>query len=107
MYRIVSGESEGFSETIVAIRLHGNGCYVPCAAEEAEGFCAKIASRVKDEERGEERIALTDTVFALHAGAMRGTEPVGKAEEVNGAEELEAQNIALGKAYTEGVNSVD
>lgn len=75
----------GYSDTAVFIRLHENGCYVPCAKAEAEGFCVKIAQTRVDEETGEETVELRDTVYALREGSLRGTEPVASLEEISGA----------------------
>ena len=32
------GTFAGYADSIVPIRLHGNGCYVPCEENQAEGF---------------------------------------------------------------------
>ena len=53
MYAIKSGgKVVGYSDTVVYVRLHENGCYVPCDEAEAEGFCIKTAIDRKDEETG-------------------------------------------------------
>ena len=50
MYRITQdGAFAGYADSIVSIRLHGNGCYVPCKEDQAEGFCAKMAVTITDE----------------------------------------------------------
>ena len=47
MYAIKSGgKVVGYSDTVVYVRLHENGCYVPCDEAEAEGFCIKTANNV-------------------------------------------------------------
>ena len=44
MYAIKSGgKVVGYSDTVVYVRLHENGCYVPCDEAEAGGFCIKTA----------------------------------------------------------------
>ena len=58
------GAFAGYADSIVLIRLHSNGCYVPCEEAEAEGFCAKMAVTLTDEE-GTEYQSLSDTVFRL------------------------------------------
>lgn len=79
MYKIISGgQIVGYSETIVYIKLHGNGCYVPCAKSEAEGFCIKPAVEMDTETR------LVDTVYALTEGGLSGTEPIGEVEVISG-----------------------
>ena len=44
------GVFAGYADSIVLIRLHGNGCYVPCEEDQAEGFCAKMAIAMTDED---------------------------------------------------------
>mgnify|MGYP000871089068 FL=1 len=79
MYKIISGgQIVGYSETIVYIKLHGNGCYVPCAKSEAEGFCIKPAVEIDTETR------LVDTVYALTDSGLSGAEPTGEVEEISG-----------------------
>ena len=40
MYKITQDSTfVGYADSIVLIKLHGNGCYVPCEEAEAEGFC--------------------------------------------------------------------
>ena len=86
MYAIKSGEKVvGYSDTIVYIRLHENGCYVPCDAAEAEGFCVKTAIDRTDEETGETTTYLEDFVYAFTPGGLLGTKPVGSVESVSGA----------------------
>ena len=74
----------GYADSIVLIRLHGNGCYVPCEEVEAEGFCAKMAVTITDEE-GTEHQVLSDTVFHLADHTLNGTEPEGSYEEMGAA----------------------
>ena len=66
------------------IRLHGNGCYVPCEEAEAEGFCAKMAVTLPDKD-GKEYQVLSDTVLRLAGKLLKGTEPEGSYEEMGAA----------------------
>ena len=51
MYKITqNGAFAGYADSIVLIRLHSNGCYVLCKEAEAEGFCAKMAVTLTDED---------------------------------------------------------
>ena len=70
------GAFAGYADSIVLIRLHGNGCYVPCKEDQAEGFCAKMAVTITDEE-GTEHQVLSDRVFHLAGYTLKGTEPEG------------------------------
>lgn len=103
MYAIKSGgELVGYSDTVVFIRLHENGCYVPCDEAEAEGFCVKTAIDRTDEETGEETTFLEDFVYSLAADGLLGVEPVGSVEAVSGtlmlAENDKVLDILLGGA---------
>lgn len=103
MYAIRSGgEVVGYSDTVVYVRLHENGCYVPCDAAEAEGFCIKTAIDRKDEETGEATTYLEDFVYAFADGGLLGIEPVGSVENVSGtlmlAENDKVLDILLGGA---------
>ena len=93
------GAFAGYADSIVLIRLHSNGCYVPCEEAEAEGFCAKMAVPLTDED-GKEYQALSDTVFRLAGKLLKGTEPEGNYEEMGAAIPLtdaeNAINILLG-----------
>lgn len=93
------GAFAGYADSIVLIRLHGNGCYVPCEEEEAEGFCAKMAVTTENED-GTEQQTLRDTVFHLAGHTLKGTEPEGTYEEMGAAIPLtdaeNAINILLG-----------
>ena len=95
------GAFAGYADSIVLIRLHGNGCYVPCEEAEAEGFCAKMAVTLTDED-GKEYQALSDTVFRLAGKLLKGTEPEGSYEEMGAALPLTdaetAAKILLGEA---------
>lgn len=88
--------------TLVYIRLHKNGCYVPCTPAEAEGFCVKTAIDRADEETGETATYLEDFVYAFADGGLLGIEPVGSVESVSGtlmlAENDKVLEILLGGA---------
>ena len=94
------GAFAGYADSIVPIRLHGNGCYVPCEEAEAEGFCAKMAVTLTDED-GKKYQALSDTVFRLAGKLLKGTEPEGSYEEMDAAMSLTdaetAAKILLGE----------
>lgn len=93
------GAFAGYADSIMLIKLHSNGCYVPCKEEEAEGFCAKMAVTITDEE-GIEHQVLSDMVFHLAGHTLKGTEPEGSYEEMGAALPLtdaeNAINILLG-----------
>ena len=95
------GAFAGYADSIVLIRLHGNGCYVPCKESESEGFCAKMAVTLPDE-AGKEYQALSDTVYHFAGHTLKGTEPEGSYEEMGAALPLtDAENAAkilLGEA---------
>lgn len=88
--------------TVVYVRLHENGCYVPCDEAEAGGFCIKTAIDRKDEETGETTTYLEDFVYAFTDGGLLGIEPVGSVENVSGtlmlAENDKVLDILLGGA---------
>lgn len=95
------GAFAGYADSIVLIRLHGNGCYVSCEEDQAEGFCAKMAVTITDEE-GTEYQALSDMVFHFTGHTLKGTEPEGSYEEMGAAIPLTdaetAAKILLGEA---------
>lgn len=65
MYAVKSaGEIIGYSDTLVYIRLHKNGCYVPCTPAEAEGFCVKTAIDARTRRRARRRL-ISRTSFML------------------------------------------
>lgn len=78
------GAFAGYADSIVFIRLHGNGCYVPCKEDQAEGFCAKMAVTLTDED-GKEYQTLSDMVFRFVGKLLKGTEPEGSYEEMGAA----------------------
>lgn len=90
MYKVTQGDTLlGYSDTAVFVKLHTNGCYIPCSQTEAQGVCVKTpyTYEVTDEETGEVSTITTvrDVVYALREGAMKGTEEVATLEQVNGA----------------------
>ena len=95
------GTFAGYADSIVLIRLHSNGCYVPCKEDQAEGFCAKMAVTIMDEEETERQV-LSDMVFHLAGYTLKGTEPEGSYEEMGAALPLTdaeiAAKILLGEA---------
>lgn len=92
---IKEGAFIGYADSVVSIRLHENGSYVPCADDEADGFCAKMAVPMKDES-GNEYHGLSDTVFCLAGHELSGTEPVGSYEEMGAAVPLTEAEDAVG-----------
>ena len=74
----------GYADSIVLIRLHSNGCYVPCKEADADGFCAKMAVTLTDED-GKKYQTLSDMVFRLAGKLLKGTEPEGSYEEMGAA----------------------
>lgn len=105
MYKITqNGTFAGYADSIVLIKLHGNGCYVPCEEADAEGFCAKIAVTLIDED-GKAYQALSDTVFHFAGHTLKGTEPEGSYEEMGAAIPLTDAENALAEleaAYDNG-----
>lgn len=95
------GVFTGYADSIVLIKLHNNGCYVPCEEDQAEGFCAKMAVTLTDED-GKEYQALSDVVFHFAGHTLKGTEPEGSYEEMGAAIPLTdaetAAKILLGEA---------
>lgn len=88
------GAFAGYADSIVPIRLHSNGCYVPCKETEADGFCAKMAVTIRDEEGNKSR-TLTDTVYRTEGHTMKGAEPVGTYEQHGAAVPLTEAEAAL------------
>ena len=85
MYRITSkGTFAGYADSVVPIRYHPDGFYILCEKSEADGFCAKMAVTITDEE-GTEHQVLSDMVFHLADHTLKGTEPEGSYEEMGAA----------------------
>ena len=78
------GTFDGYADSVIPIKLHRNGCYVPCKETEADGFCAKMAVTIRDEE-GVEHQVLSDMVFHLADHTLKGTEPEGNYEQMGAA----------------------
>ena len=102
MYRIASKNIfVGYAESVVPIRYHPDGFYILCEKSEADGFCAKMAVTLTDED-GKKYQALSDTVFHFAGHTLKGTEPEGSYEEMSAALPLtDAENAAkilLGEA---------
>ena len=94
MYAIKKeGVFAGYADSIVLIKLHSNGCYVSCEEAEAEGFCAKMAVTLTDED-GKAYQTLSDTVFHFVGHTLKGTEPEGSYEEMGAAIPLTDAEIA-------------
>ena len=85
MYRITSKNTfAGYADSVVPIRYHPDGFYILCEKSEADGFCAKMAVTITDEE-GTEHQVLSDMVFHLADHTLKGTEPEGSYEEMGAA----------------------
>ena len=85
MYRIISKNTfAGYADSVVPIRYHPDGFYILCEKSEAEGFCAKMAVTITDED-GTEHQVLSDMVFHLADHTLKGTEPEGSYEEMGAA----------------------
>ena len=85
MYRITSNSTfAGYADSVVPIRYHPDGFYILCEKSEADGFCAKIAVTITDEE-GNEHQVLSDMVFHLADHTLKGTEPEGSYDEMGAA----------------------
>lgn len=95
MYVITSNGETRYADSVIPIRLHGNGCYVPCDEADADGFCAKMSVPMKGED-GNEYHGLSDTVFCLAGHELSGTEPVGSYEEMGAAVPLTEAETAVG-----------
>ena len=74
MYKIISGgQIVGYSETIVYIKLHGNGCYVP----RENGWKALRRPTVEIDTKTTPKPPCRQ-VHALTDGGLSGTEPEAK-----------------------------
>lgn len=103
MYQIKQdGAVIGYSDTVVFIRLHENGCYVPCERAQAEGFCVKVAVDSEDADTGETVTRLEDFVYKFSDNGLLGIEPTAEVEQFSGtlmlAETDKVLNILLGGA---------
>lgn len=97
------GAFVGYADSVVNIRLHENGSYVPCAESEAQGFCAKMARELTTED-DESITGMVDTVYCFNEKVMHGDEPIGSFEQINGAAQLmnseNAVTALVGQAIT-------
>ena len=91
----------GYADSVVPIRYHPDGFYILCEESEADGFCAKLAVTLKNED-GTEQNTLRDTVFHLAGHTLKGDEPEGGYEQMSAALPLmdaeTAAKILLGEA---------
>lgn len=84
MYKVtVDGVFAGYSDTAVFVRLHENGCYIPCEETEAEGVCVKPPYEFQDDEGNTVR-TVEDIVFSLKEGGLSGIEQVAELEHASG-----------------------
>ena len=98
------GTFDGYADSVIPIKLHKNGCYVPCEESEADGFCAKKAIMQTDKD-GKEYRTLDDTVYRLEGHTLKGNESVGTYEQHGAAvplTEAEAALAELEAAYDAG-----
>lgn len=85
MYQvIIGGEHAGYSDTAVFIRVHENGCYVPCDEHKADGVCVKLPFTYLDDQ-GNTMQMVQDTVFVFKGHVMNGTETAAEIVVVDGA----------------------
>lgn len=105
MYRITSENTfAGYADSVVPIRYHSDGFYLLCEESEADGFCAKLAVTLKNED-GTEQKTLCDTVFHLAGHTLKGDEPEGSYEQMSAAVPLTEAETALAEleaAYDAG-----
>ena len=102
MYAIKSNnEIAGYADSFVYIRLHTNGCYVLCNEAEAEGICAKIVKKFKNDETGETITQIRDTVFRLTDNGLHGTEPKCEYELVSGAQVIANKDAEINNILAE------
>lgn len=98
------GTFDGYADSVIPIKLHKNGCYIPCGESEADGFCAKKAIMQTDKD-GKEYRTLDDTVYRLEGHTLKDNEPVGTYEQHGAAvplTEAEAALAELEAAYDAG-----
>ena len=105
MYRITSKNIfAGYADSVVPIRYHLDGFYLLCEESEADGFCAKMAVTLKNED-GTDQQTLWDTVFCLAGHTLKGDEPEGSYEQMGAAVPLTEAETALAEleaAYDAG-----
>ena len=102
MYAIKSNnEIAGYADSFVYIRLSTNGCYTLCNEAEAEGICAKIVKKLKNDETGETITQISDTVFRLTDNGLHGTEPKCEYELVSGAQVIANKDAEINNILAE------
>lgn len=85
MYQIKqNGSVIGYSDDVIFVRLHENGCYVPCERAQAGGFCVKVPVDYT-EENGETKTRLEDFVYKFSDDDLLGIEPTATVEQFSGA----------------------
>lgn len=95
MYKVEFPDGKvNYFDSLVYIKKHSNGCFVPCPSEEAEGVCLKIET---EDENGEKFIQdiphffetnpLTENVISY----VKEVEPKNEMDELN-----EIINILVG-----------
>lgn len=104
MYHIESNNAVvGDYEVVLFVRLHNNGCYVPCDESVAEGVCVKVPHKARAavlDENGEPTTEETfvtsyeDTVFRLTENGLNGTEPMCTVTQVEGHTTIAEQKAA-------------
>lgn len=88
MYAVTKNDVfDGYADSVIFIKLHGNGCYIPCDESEADGFCAKVARELTPED-GEPTTVTVDTVYCFDGKVMHGDEPTGSFVQIGGAAQL-------------------
>lgn len=110
MYKVlIEGQDVKYSDTIVYVKLTGNGSYVPCDQTEAAGFCVKLPITIIDEETEEAIRMVNDTVFAFPDKELKGNELTAEVEETAIAIVIDEALSSLQNAeiaLIEGVESI-
>ena len=110
MYKVlIEGQDAKYSDTIVYIKLAGNGSYVPCDQIEAAGFCVKLPTTIIDEETEEAIRMVNDTVFVFPNKELKGNELTAEVEEAAMAIVIDEAFSSLKNAeiaLIEGVESI-
>ena len=71
MYQIKqNGSVIGYSDDVIFVRLHENGCYVPCERAQAGGFCVKVPVDYT-EENGETKISCISFLTIIYSASNR------------------------------------
>lgn len=89
MFKVIQEDSSvHYSLDACFVRLAANGCYIPCAEEEADGVCVKkfVTKEVPNEDGENETVSgFEDTVYRFGEG-LRNTEPVCGIRELDDAD---------------------